>query len=253
LAAIEKFVSDFPSSPQLNSAKREIFKLTLKQWPSDRKRVLDAAARVVGPPPEANRVPDYQFIARELFTAGVFLEEAEEYAAKSIQSSEKKRYVESIKNSYAESKRPLPSDETIDKRYVSELAAYRTTLGRIYLKKGRVAEGEKILQEAYEADPLLGQAAIGLAEIAEKNGNDAAALKYLSAAALTAGWDVADAHGRFETVYRKTHNGALAGADVLLDARYRELYPKPVKVEAYRPSPSRTDRMVLAEMYTGAG
>jgi hypothetical protein len=39
----------------------------------------------------------------------------------------------------------------------------------------------------------------------------------------------------------------------MLDAKYRLLMPNPIKVEIYKPTPSRTDRVVLAEVFTGAG
>jgi hypothetical protein len=39
----------------------------------------------------------------------------------------------------------------------------------------------------------------------------------------------------------------------MLDAKYRLLMPNPIKIEPYQPTPSRTDRFVLAEVFTGAG
>ena len=42
-------------------------------------------------------------------------------------------------------------------------------------------------------------------------------------------------------------------AEDLLDAAYRESLPNPVTVEPYVPTASRTDRVVLAEVFSGAG
>jgi tetratricopeptide (TPR) repeat protein len=195
----------------------------------------------------------YAFLAGELFDAGIFLDEAEGFALKSLEYFDRTRFMEGLKKSYEEQKRPTPSEAEANKKYLAELAAYRTTLGRIYLKKGREAEGEKLLRAAYATDPTLSQAIVGLAEIAEKRGEDAAALDYLTTAVLTAGYKVADATGRFETLYRKTHGGSLDGSESVLDLRYKELFSNPIKTDRYKPGASRSDRVVLAELFEGAG
>ncbi|HXB67720.1 MAG TPA: thioredoxin family protein, partial [Candidatus Acidoferrales bacterium] len=41
--------------------------------------------------------------------------------------------------------------------------------------------------------------------------------------------------------------------EAMLDGEYRNRYPNPVTVEAYKPSEKRSDRMVLAEIFTGSG
>src|SRR5678815_5725698 len=58
---------------------------------------------------------------------------------------------------------------------------------------------------------------------------------------------------RFHALYRKTHGGKLDGVEEYLDARYRESYKNPVKSQKYRSELGRTDRVVLAEFFTGAG
>lgn len=257
LAALEKFVSDFPNSSQIGSAKREIFKAIVKKWPNDKKRILDAANRMIRPPEEAGaktaNIPEYQFIAKELLAAGILVDEAEGFALKSLEYFNNESFLESMKKMYAEWKRAMPSDDVMAKKYIQERAAYRATLGRIYLKKGKTTEGEKILKESHDADPLLSQAAMGLAEIAEKKGDNAAALDYLATATLTAGYTMREVRSRFEALYRKTHNGSLDGLEAMLDARYKKLFPNPIKVEQYKPTALRSNRVVLAEFFTGAG
>jgi thiol-disulfide isomerase/thioredoxin len=54
-------------------------------------------------------------------------------------------------------------------------------------------------------------------------------------------------------VYRKSHNGSLDGLEAMLDTEYRKRFPNPVHVEVYKPSERRSDRMVLAEVFTGSG
>jgi hypothetical protein len=263
IEALEKFISDFTNSSQIGSAKREILKATIKKWPTDKKRILDAANRMIKPGAGeaiAANVPEYQFIAKELFAAEILFDEAEEFALKSLKDFNKDRFIEGTRKMYAEWKRPMPSDEVMHEKYLKERAAYRTTLGRIYLKQGRMSEGEKILKDAYDTDPLLSTAAMGLAEIAEKRGDNATALDYLTTATLTAARNPyaapapgTDARSRFEALYRKTNNGSSDGLEELLDIRYRKLFPNPIQVDQYKPTVSRSNRVVLAEFFTGAG
>jgi hypothetical protein len=258
IGAIEKFLSSFPRSAQIGSARRQIFRDTIKGWPGDRKKMLDAAERLLNPGSgdDMKALSDasiHAFLAGELFDAGIFLDEAEGFALKSLEYFDRARFMESLKKSYEGQKRPTPSEAEANKKCLAELAAYRTILGRIYLKKGKEAEGEKLLTAAYATEPTLAQAIVGLAEIAEKRGEDAAALDYLTTAVLTAGYKMADASGRFEALYRKTHGGSLDGSERVLDLRYKELFPNPIKTERYKPSASRSNRVVLAELFEGAG
>jgi len=258
LEALEKFIKDFPDSSHIASARQEIFKAVIKAWPDNKEKMLAAADRLVGFSDESEnqtgeKVPNYQFMAKELLAAGLFLDDAEKFAAISVDTFDKQQFNFYLKKQYAEWEQEIPSNEELDEKYRKELAAYSTTLGRIYLEKGRTAEGEKILLDAYEVDPAIAQAAIGLAEIAEERGENAKALDYLTGAIFTAGYGVEDARKRLETLYRKTHNGTLDGMETMLDAAYKRIFPNPVKVEKYLPSSSRSERVVLAEFYTGAG
>ena len=54
-------------------------------------------------------------------------------------------------------------------------------------------------------------------------------------------------------LYKKSHNGSLDGLEAMLDTEYRKRFPNPVHVEAYKPGEKRSDRMVLAEVFTGSG
>ena len=45
----------------------------------------------------------------------------------------------------------------------------------------------------------------------------------------------------------------LAGLDELLDKKYAELFPEPVKVDHYKATAKRTNRTALAEVFTGSG
>jgi thiol-disulfide isomerase/thioredoxin len=43
------------------------------------------------------------------------------------------------------------------------------------------------------------------------------------------------------------------GLEAFLDERYKKAFPSPIHVEHYKPAPSRSDRVVLAEVFTGSG
>ena len=94
--------------------------------------------------------------------------------------------------------------------------------------------------------------AAALGEMAAKAGDDAKAMDYLISARLS-GHAPDTANQAFETLYKKSHNGTLDGLEAMLDTEYHKRFPNPVHVEAYKPTEKRSDRMVLAEVFTGSG
>ncbi len=130
-------------------------------------------------------------------------------------------------------------------------AEYYTQLGRAYLKLDDLWRAEEAYRQAYE----VGQdapAAAGIATILEKRGKDKEALEYLTHAVLTGKLDKAGIE-HFQELYKKVYGGSSTSAEEFLDARYRQDYRNPVKGEKYIPTSARTDRIVLAEFFTGAG
>ena len=91
-----------------------------------------------------------------------------------------------------------------------------------------------------------------LGELAAKQGNNTKAIDYLVTARLS-GKAPASANLALAAVYSKMHNGSAAGLDALLDAEYNKRFPNPVHVEAYKATEKRSDRLVLAEVFTGSG
>lgn len=230
LEALEKIVAEFPKSPYLRMVHQGIFDTLVENWPDQEDKILAQAKEMIDSAPEPSRSFTCNSIAMKLVEAGILLDEAEQFASKGL---------------------TLLEDEmakTLRQRRAGSLA----TLGQIYLKKGKIAEAEKSLKEAYEANSSLGSAAAGLAELAEKAGDYTAALDYLSAAALS-GPMSSDRRKRLESVYRKTRNDSLDGLEEMLDAKYKKVFPNPVGVEHYQATSSRSDRVVLAEIFTGSG
>ncbi len=148
----------------------------------------------------------------------------------------------------------VPTDDELRTAFRSEKASIQATLGQILLKRGKTAEGEKLLKEVYDAKPAsytMATIARVLAESAKKTGDDAGQLEYLTTLALS-GRITAEQQKDFEAVYRKTHNGSLDGLDEMLDARYLREKPK-FEVKPSTRAPKPTDRAVVAELFTGAG
>jgi hypothetical protein len=115
-----------------------------------------------------------------------------------------------------------------------------------------VADAEKHLKGAFAANPEIPAAVIGLAELSELLKDSKAALGYWMQAALT-GRLSKDDRARFETFYRSTNDGTLDGLEAALDAKYKATSSNPVHPVPYKPTPARTNRLVLAEIFTGAG
>ena len=113
-------------------------------------------------------------------------------------------------------------------------------------------KGKRLLEESYAADAnnVVVQSELGV--LAAKAGDDAKAQEYLIPAKLS-GRPTKEAAEAFEAVYKKQHNGSLDGVETMLDAEYNKRYPNPVKLERYVATDRRSDRVVLAEVFTGSG
>lgn len=277
IEALEKVLADFPKAESfiVSMVHQAILSSTVKAWPDQKEKILAQAQKylalfpepnrsasstgVNGPPPppspsggQSNRGGAYNTVASILLGAGVLLDEAKEFAEKGLASLDEKSYIEAQKKMYEATKRPVPKDEDLAKSFRSMRAGYTSVLGRILLKKGNVAEAEKLLKDSYEASPANTATASALAEIAEKAGNNKAAVDYLATAVLS-GRPSKDDRRKFEELYSKTHNNSMTGMDAFLDERYKKAFPAPVHVEHYKPTSSRSRRVVLAEVFTGSG
>ena len=229
IEALEKFLKDFPDSTRKSTAYGTLFDTYVKERPTERAKILEYAQQVIESAPEGFRASGYSRVATKLVDANVMLEDAEKFATEGLDV--------------------FDADEK--KRLQRSRATHLATLGRIRIKQGRVAEAETALKEAFAANPEIPGAAVGLAELAEKRGDNKAAVDHWMTAALT-GRLTAEDLVRFEATYKKV-NGSLDGLDTALDAKYKAAYPAAIHPEAYKATPARTNRMVLAEVFTGAG
>ncbi|HET9532792.1 MAG TPA: tetratricopeptide repeat protein [Blastocatellia bacterium] len=230
IAAMEKFIADFPRSQSVTFAHQAIFEVLVKNHPDQKDKILASAGKAVETASDFLKTSLYNDLAAKLFEAGILLDEAEKLAIKGLAVTE----------------------EELAKQARHLKTGYYATLGHIYLKQGKLADAEKNLKQAYEFNPQLSSASIGLAELYLKQGNEKLALESYATAAVS-GKLPAESRKQMETLYSKSHQGSLAGLEEMLDAKYNQLYPLPVKFDHYKPSAKRTNRTVLAEIFTGSG
>ncbi|MEI9975560.1 MAG: hypothetical protein WDO73_27960 [Ignavibacteriota bacterium] len=199
-------------------------------------------------------------IADTLLANHALLNDAEKYAKASVDSMKEAEYIADQKAQFAKfaasahgEKAPTPpSDQELKKRFSQSRAARLATLGRIEFELGKTPAALKALSEAHAADRSLPGAEGTLGEIAVQKGDYAKALEYLVSARL-AGQAAPTTVAALATAFSKTHDGATAGLDAYLDSEYRKRFPDPLHLDAYRPNDKRSDRLVLAEVFTGAG
>lgn len=230
IEALEKFLADFPRSGIAASAHQAIFDTLVKAYPDQKEKILERANRAVESAQEFSKPFIYESIATKLFEAGILLDEAERFASQGLAVTE----------------------EALAKQARQRKAGYYATLGRIYLKQGKLKEAEQHLKQAREFNPSLASAALGWAELSLKQGNEKQALDAYASAAVS-GRLPEEARKQLEALYRKANNDSLKGLEEMLDNQYNHLNPLPVKVAHYQPSAKRADRIVLAEVFTGAG
>jgi hypothetical protein len=275
IAAYRKVILDFPKPPQVEQANTLLLTALIQK--GDTAAIAAQAKVIVDSADEGSKSRLQRDVASALLRGDVLLEAAEAYAKGAVDAlPDETTYVEARRKeaaaraaaraadggrsgSVAPNAAPLsaaPSgDEMFVSRYKSEKQTALSTLGQIRAKRGRDAEAEKALRDAYLVDPKSATAttaALKLADYAKAAGRDAEQFDYLAAAAL-AGRLTPESYADFQAVYRKMHNGSLEGLDAALDARYEKDGPKAPEVARYERAADRSDRMVLAEVFTGSG
>jgi len=187
-----------------------------------------------------------------LLDGNLLLKDARAYSSKSVKAMNEAAFLQEQKAAAAKSKRTPPSDDELRKRFRQQRANRIATLGRIEVKLGHTEPGRKLLDESYAANSNQPAVAAVLGELAAKAGDDAKAYDYLVTARLS-GKAPDSAKAALDALYRKSHDGSLHGFDDMLDAEYRKRFPNPLHLDPYTPGEKRSDRLVLAEVFTGAG
>lgn len=266
IEALRKMIEDFPQSTFVPNAESLIVTALTRKASSDVKALQEEAKKYSAggatPNEQARRLGQ---LASGLSGAGVLLDEAEEYAKKALEllkdeaawvTAEKKAAAEAAdraaKKEPAAKPRPAVSDADYASRFVTQRQGGLVTLAQIYEKRGKAGEAEKTYREAFSLQPQTGgAAALKLAEFAKAAGHPFEQLEYLTVATL-AGRVTAASRAELEALYTQTHGGSPADLDRMLDERHAKTLTK-VHAPAYVRPKGPTGRVVLAELFTGAG
>lgn len=252
IAALEKWKKDYPDSLMRSSVDRDILNTLVTKMPKQQDRIRKFAAGMYKAAAEKDKASTANSIASELLQANLLLKDALGYAKKSVGALTLGKYMQEQLAGYEKRKQTPPSSEELKKRFDSSRASRLAVLGRIEVRLGHVEKGRKLLEESNRGDGANAAVLSELGVLAAKDGNDQKALDYLIPAKLS-GRATKEAATAFEATYRKQHNGSADGLDAMLDAEYNKRYPNPVKVEPYKATEKRSDRVVLAEVFTGSG
>ena len=260
---LQMLIKDFPKSSMVKTAN---YQLVAPMIADAKKKILDQCNLVIDAETPDQKAMTMNNLADKLMVGELLLPEAEGIIKRSLAAWDEKAYIEQNRKMYQTIAASLaksdptakpfavPTDEDLRKQFLGQKAYSQTTQGEIYLKQNRTADAEKVFKELYSAKPSAHATAMAagyLADIAKKAGRQADVFDYLMVAMENEPLSPARRKD-LDEAYLKTHNGSLAGLEEMLDAKAEKLMPKPV-VKPYAPSKGRTDRVVLAEIFTGSG
>jgi tetratricopeptide (TPR) repeat protein len=266
IEALNKVIADFPKTAAASSAEASIINTMTKRATTDLKALQEQARKFVDAASTPNeRARRLGSVASGLTSTGALLDEAEQYAKKALDVlGNEKAWIDLEKKAAAEAQaeaakrnptakpRPAMTDAEYSSRLVSLRQAGLMTLGQILDKRGKTADAEKAYRDAYTLAPKTGgAAALKLADYARLASHPFEQLEYLTVATM-AGRVTTASRADLEAVYKQTHGGSPADLDKMLDERYEKEAAK-VETTPYTASRKRTDRMVVAELFTGAG
>jgi tetratricopeptide (TPR) repeat protein len=224
--ALRAVIQQFPKSRYAEMADELILETMAKNW-HDRTDEIRKQAEVVLKREKSSRPFCYDDVADTLQKNGVLLDMAERLSIKAVKAAK-------------------------GKKYAKERGPFLTTLGLIHLQQGHTAEAQQDLKAALAADPDRAAASEALGNLALKDGRESEAFDYLVAARLS-GNIKPESRRTLESLYAKNHGGSMDGFAALLDDAYRKRSPEPLHLKPYQPTPARTGRVVLLELFTGSG
>jgi len=265
IEALRTFMTDFPKSRTIENAENAILSALIRKTTDDVKKVQDQAKKFSGMAAESARGNANSSVAGMLLNANILLDEAETYAQKGLAAmADEKAYIDAQKKAYdermADRRKQDPKFEPgnppdFAATYKSTHQTMLLTLAQVFDKRGKLPEAEKAFKDVYQAQTkgaAAATAAVRLADFAKKAGRDQEQVEYLTVVAL-AGRLTKETRADLETVYKKAHGGSIDGLEEMLDQRYKKDGPNPVKATPYVAGKTRTDRVVLGEIFTGAG
>lgn len=250
--ALKKFVAQYPKSSRISAANGLILETLVKSFATGTAEINTQVDVMLKRAKGQYRYYEYDNVASTLADGNVLLPRAEQISERSLKLLNRKSYLASARKQYIEAKMKPPSDADLEQDYKSNHSSLQATLGRIYVKEGRTAEGESQLKAAYADNPNNSAASATLGILAAKAGNDDLAFSYLTRARLTGKLEEPQ-EKQLEALYAEKHGPSSDGLESYLDESYGHLFPAPFAVEKYKPTGKSSGRTVLAELFTGAG
>ena len=262
VATLAEFINKFPYSERATSyffSVRTVLK-NAKDADETRNLANQLIASTEGIP-AAIKVDVYRYIGDVLFSAG-FYDDSAAVARRIIGLADEAAYLD-FKRKQNElttadliaknpNYKPRPMDEErIRESFLGARISAHNLLAKSLWEKGKFDLAEQAYLDSF-ALKVSKESALGLARATEKNGKDDEALKYATVAALTGKLDTAEMD-YFYSTYAKLHRGKTEGVEEYLNAEFDKSYKNPVKSEKYIKTAKRSDRVVLAEFFTGAG
>ena len=260
---LSEYIREYTYSERIISFVRYSFTGILKEIKDDDEalKLINKLIKNTENAPASVRGEIYRASADVLFDKGLF-KDSTELAQKAIDLFDDNEHL-----SFKEKQHELTMAEMVAKKpdyktrpfdrerlrgyYVGTKTDVYNLLGESLAQQGKSVAAEKAFRNSY-AIKTNKDASLGIARAAEKNGKNEEALKFAATAVLTGKAEPSEVE-YFRSLYAKQHQGKTTGAEDYLDTAYKKTYKNPVKGEKYKPTSKRTTRVVLAELFTGAG
>jgi tetratricopeptide (TPR) repeat protein len=250
--ALRGFVALYPKSSLASTARSLLLETLVKYFPARTNDIERQVNAVLKHAQGELRMYGYDDVASTLADGNVLLPRAERISQKSLKVLREKTYSAGMRKVYIEAKMKPPGDADLHRKFLTARSGFEATLGRIYVKQGKVTEGQPLLKSAYTDDPDDSVATAELGSLAAKDGKSDEALTYLTRARLTGKLD--DSQQKLlERLYATKQGGSIGGFEDYLDEHYKALFPDPFKVVKYQAEGNASNRTVLEELFTGSG
>jgi tetratricopeptide (TPR) repeat protein len=219
LAALTKWLADYPASPGASNTRREILRThAAMQPPNDRRLRKAAELLIAGAPPDA-RDPVRVLAAEQYAAQGLLLKDCAQWAEAAARTDLVLQRAEALAalGFVRKQQREFSAAETALRAGID----LNPELARAYVTLGQVKLAQRQFRQAFQ---LLGESLL--------EGH----LPPAAQSDLEAAWNGLGEPGPIEAE---------------LDRRYRERYPNPIEPEVYAPTAARTARVVLVEAVSG--
>jgi tetratricopeptide (TPR) repeat protein len=245
IEAIEEYIAEYPESAGIRYSLPTLAEAIVKTSSEDKAKFSARAEHATSLLKGTQRALFCAALGQKLNEAKILPDEAERYARQALSFVKWKTF-----QAEERAKEPIPTAEAIKLSFRARRAAVEEGLAKVYTKKSDSVRASRYYARALKDNPMLWESALALSEASEKAGKMQLALQQAAQARLAR--PSIKTRARFEELYRK-NSATMNGSEEYLDSVYKKSFPPPMHAVPYRRSPQRSDRVVLAEVYTGAG